>query len=49
MEANIDENDYTVFTLSDLDFELRLVQGTVVKKIKFIDNQVRPFVPKPAR
>lgn len=39
-EANIEENDYTVFTHSDLDFELKLVQQIVVKKIKFIDNQV---------
>ena len=41
IESNIEENDYTVFTHSDLDFELKLVQQTVVKKIKFIDNQVR--------
>ena len=41
--ANIEENDHTVFTYQDLDFELRLVQQTVVKKIKFIDNQVRDF------
>lgn len=39
-EANIEENDYTVFTHADLDFELKLAQQTVVKKIKFIDNQV---------
>jgi len=39
-EANIEENDYSVFAHSDLDFELKLVQQTVVKKIKFIDNQV---------
>lgn len=39
--ANIEENDYTVFTHSDLDFELKLVQQIVVKKIKFLDNQVR--------
>lgn len=38
--ANIEENDHTVFTHQDLEFELRLVQQTVVKKIKFIDNQV---------
>ena len=41
--ANIEENDHTVFTYQDLDFELRLFQQTVVKKIKFIDNQVRIF------
>lgn len=43
IESNIEENDYTVFTHSDLDFELKLVQQTVVKKIKFIDNQVFRF------
>ncbi|KAF8319071.1 hypothetical protein DL93DRAFT_2053972 [Clavulina sp. PMI_390] len=40
LEANIEENDYTVFSHADLDFELKLVQHTVVKKIKFIDNQI---------
>jgi len=39
-EANIEENDHTVFTHADLEFELRLVQQTVVKKIKFLDNQI---------
>jgi len=39
-EANIEENDYSVFAHSDLDFELKLVQQIVVKKIKFIDNQI---------
>jgi hypothetical protein len=38
--ANIEENDHTVYTYQDLDFELRLVEQTVVKKIKFIENQV---------
>ncbi|KAF9517196.1 hypothetical protein BS47DRAFT_1371436 [Hydnum rufescens UP504] len=38
--ANIEENDHTVYTYQDLDFELRLVQQTVVKKIKFIENQI---------
>ena len=41
MAANIEENDHTVFTSQDLEFELKLVQGTVVKKVKFIENQVR--------
>ena len=38
--ANVDENDYTVFTTQDLQFELELVQQSVSKKISFIDNQV---------
>ena len=38
--ANVDENDYTVFTLEDLRFELELVNQSISKKIAFIDNQV---------
>lgn len=40
-EANVEENDYTVFTWQDLDFELELVTQAIAKKISFIDNQVR--------
>ena len=40
-EANIEENDYTVFTVDDLKFELDLVQQAVNKKTAFIENQVR--------
>jgi hypothetical protein len=39
--ANVEENDYTVFTCQDLEFELGLVTQSVAKKISFIDNQVR--------
>lgn len=38
--ANVEENDYTVFTCQDLEFELELVVQSIVKKIAFIDNQV---------
>jgi hypothetical protein len=38
--ANVDENDYTVFTYQDLEFELGLVVQSITKKIKFIENQV---------
>ncbi|KAJ7643944.1 actinin-like protein [Roridomyces roridus] len=38
--ANVEENDYTVFTLQDLEFELELVVQSVAKKIAFIDNQI---------
>lgn len=41
--ANVEENDYTVFTCQDLEFELELVTQSVAKKIAFIDNQVRIF------
>ncbi|KAG6878508.1 hypothetical protein C0993_005438 [Termitomyces sp. T159_Od127] len=38
--ANVEENDYTVFTCQDLGFELELLNQSVVKKIAFIDNQI---------
>jgi hypothetical protein len=37
--ANVDENDYTVFTCQDLEFELGLFVQSVSKKIAFLDNQ----------
>jgi len=39
-EANVEENDYTVFACQDLEFELELVVHAVGKKIVFFDNQV---------
>ncbi|KAG5646521.1 hypothetical protein DXG03_003288 [Asterophora parasitica] len=38
--ANVEENDYTVFTCQDLEFELELLTQSVAKKIAFIDNQI---------
>ncbi|KAF8606856.1 hypothetical protein BDV93DRAFT_488758 [Ceratobasidium sp. AG-I] len=38
--ANVEENDYTIFTHQDLQFELELVVQGVVKKIAFIENQI---------
>lgn len=38
--ANVEENDYTVFTCQDLAFELELVSQSIAKKIAFIENQV---------
>ena len=38
--ANVEENDYTVFSCSDLEFELELFVQSIGKKIAFIDNQV---------
>ncbi|TFK73645.1 actinin-like protein [Pluteus cervinus] len=38
--ANVEENDYTVFTCQDLAFELELVVQSIAKKIAFIDNQL---------
>ncbi|KAJ7069619.1 actin cross-linking [Mycena amicta] len=38
--ANVEENDYTVFTCQDLQFELELVEQSIAKKMAFIDNQI---------
>ena len=38
-EANVEENDHTIFTLDDLLFELELVSASVTKKLAFIENQ----------
>ena len=38
--ANVEENDYTIFTSQDLQFELELVMHSIQKKITFIENQV---------
>jgi len=38
--AKVEENDYTVFTCQDLEFELELVVQSIAKKISFIDNQI---------
>ncbi|TEB22992.1 actin cross-linking [Coprinellus micaceus] len=40
MAANVEENDYTVFTWQDLEFELGLLIQNIAKKISFIDNQI---------
>ncbi|CAE6415793.1 unnamed protein product [Rhizoctonia solani] len=40
LAANVEENDYTIFTHQDLQFELELVIQNVVQKISFIDNQI---------
>ena len=42
--ANVEENDYTVFTFQDLAFELELVVQSIHKKITFIDNQVHSMI-----
>ncbi|KAL9940380.1 hypothetical protein V8E36_001085 [Tilletia maclaganii] len=39
-EANVEENDHTVFTLDDLVFELELITTSVAKKLAFIENQI---------
>ncbi|RUS15386.1 hypothetical protein BC937DRAFT_92529 [Endogone sp. FLAS-F59071] len=38
--ANVEENDYTIYTVDDLSFDLKLVQQAVQKKSGFIENQI---------
>ncbi|WRT65944.1 uncharacterized protein IL334_002895 [Kwoniella shivajii] len=40
LEAKVEENDYTVLTYDDLQYELELAEGGVKKKIAFVDNQM---------
>ncbi|KAG8745851.1 hypothetical protein FRC10_006878 [Ceratobasidium sp. 414] len=40
LAANVEENDYTIFTHQDLQFEVELAVQSVVKKIAFIENQI---------
>ncbi|KAJ7600888.1 actin cross-linking [Mycena floridula] len=40
LAANVEENDYTIFTCQDLEFELEQVIQSITKKIAFIDNQI---------
>ncbi|KAI8144724.1 actinin-like protein [Fennellomyces sp. T-0311] len=39
LEANTEENDYTVYSVEDLTFEYGLVERSIRKKIAFIENQ----------
>ncbi|ANB13948.1 hypothetical protein AWJ20_4900 [Sugiyamaella lignohabitans] len=40
LEANVEENDYTVYSLNELEYELGLAKQSVVKKLAFIENQI---------
>ncbi|KAI9344469.1 calponin homology domain-containing protein [Pilaira anomala] len=40
IEANTEENDYTVYSLEDLSFGLDLVKEAVQKKSAFLQNQI---------
>ena len=39
-EANIEENDFTTYTLDELSYELGLVKSSVQKKLVFLENQM---------
>lgn len=40
VEANVEENDYTVYSYDELEYELGLAKQSVVKKLAFIENQI---------
>lgn len=40
----MEENDYTVLTWDDLEFELELAEAGIRKKIAFVENQVGVFM-----
>lgn len=39
-EANIEENDFTTYTLDELSYELTLVKSSISKKLAFLENQM---------
>lgn len=39
-EANVEENDYTIYSYEDLEYEFALVSRSVVRKSAFIENQI---------
>lgn len=40
LEANIEENDFTTYTLDELSYELSLVKSSISKKLAFLENQL---------
>lgn len=40
IEANVEENDYTVYSYDELEYELGLAKQSVVKKLAFVENQL---------
>jgi hypothetical protein len=40
VDAKVEENDYTVLTYDDLQYELELLEAGIRKKIAFVENQV---------
>lgn len=40
IEANVEENDYTVYSYDELEYELGLAKQSVIKKLAFIENQI---------
>ena len=44
LEAKVEENDHTVLTLDDLEYELELAEAGIRKKIAFVENQVQSLL-----
>ncbi|KAI8925778.1 calponin homology domain-containing protein [Entophlyctis helioformis] len=40
VEANIDDNEYTIYTVEDLTFDFGLLTTSLTKKLGFIENQM---------
>lgn len=40
VEANIDDNEFTIYSVEDLVFSLSLVSNSLSKKISFLENQI---------
>ncbi|WAQ88391.1 hypothetical protein PtA15_9A518 [Puccinia triticina] len=40
LEANVEENDHTVYTADDLEFETEEVRKSAARKIAFVENQI---------
>ena len=43
-EANCEENDYTVYSYEELEYEYGLAKENVAKKLSFLENQVNPII-----
>lgn len=44
VDANVEENDHTVYTADDLEFEAAEVKMAVSKKLAFVENQVSAWL-----
>jgi hypothetical protein len=40
VEANIEDNEYTIYSVEDLNFEMTLLLKGLAKKSAFIENQI---------
>lgn len=38
--ANVEENDYTIYSFEDMEYEFRLARDAILRKHKFIENQI---------